>query len=497
MWNEKRRFRILLAAGFIVTVSLSRRAPGHEGSFVVSRDDATPPRLYVNGPHQLLDGSDCIGLIRGDDRLTGFWINDVPQFQTLPEDGAVRGRRRLLSGHRLALRLLHSDKGFCLLEPSSFKPVLAKDGDTYPFFTEERGDFMINMIPRVDHSGIARATFQFVDLAGLHADSAPFSLCFRADFAQEIVRSVAALNSGLQSPSLRMTIAAAGWMAVRKAAPAKSSGARDADGHLHGASRPLVAPKTYREAVEEYYSRLHAIDTWIGVNQYNFVPADADALGELALLIPDLTAAPTSGVPVGERERLNQSAADVAAACRALTISANWSDSIAVREHYDTLSKLFTQFDAFVPRLFRCPMGCEGQKTYPKADPCPVCGMKLADTRAHMDHKPRHGGTFFMAPDYRHHLEGVLAAPREFRVYFYDEFTKAISAEGLDARAEAWKSGANESQALVLRPTDSKEYQTVIVPASIGFPLRIKLFVDFQDGQGPQVFDFEFNEIRP
>jgi hypothetical protein len=55
----------------------------HEGSFVISRDDATPPRLYVNGPCNLLDGSECIGLIQGDDVLKGSWFNDAPQFQTL------------------------------------------------------------------------------------------------------------------------------------------------------------------------------------------------------------------------------------------------------------------------------------------------------------------------------------------------------------------------------------------------------------------------------
>lgn len=54
--------------------------------------------------------------------------------------------------------------------------------------------------------------------------------------------------------------------------------------------------------------------------------------------------------------------------------------------------------------------------------------MNLQDRLAHMDHSPRHGGTFFKAADGIHDLEGTLVGDREFRLYNYDEFTRPIDA---------------------------------------------------------------------
>ena len=50
-----------------------------------------------------------------------------------------------------------------------------------------------------------------------------------------------------------------------------------------------------------------------------------------------------------------------------------------------------------------------------------------SDDAEHQDHHPRHDGTFFMALDGVHHLEGVLVQPGTFLVYLYDAFTKPLN----------------------------------------------------------------------
>ena len=79
-----------------------------------------------------------------------------------------------------------------------------------------------------------------------------------------------------------------------------------------------------------------------------------------------------------------------------------------------------------VPRS-SSPFAIQGQ-TEGRA-PAAVSTPAAPEKGAHMDHKAKHGGAFFMALDNVHHLEGILVPPGTFRVYLYDDHTKPLKAE--------------------------------------------------------------------
>jgi hypothetical protein len=66
-------------------------------------------------------------------------------------------------------------------------------------------------------------------------------------------------------------------------------------------------------------------------------------------------------------------------------------------------------------------------------------------TRMHQDHNPKHGGTFFMAMDYQHHVEGVLLPPRVFRVYLYDSHTEPLDAARMEQASGVVRIGDAEN----------------------------------------------------
>jgi hypothetical protein len=87
---------------------------------------------------------------------------------------------------------------------------------------------------------------------------------------------------------------------------------------------------------------------------------------------------------------------------------------------------------------------------------------------AHGDHNPKHGGTLFMAPNGYHHLEGTLADDGTFRLYLYDDFTRAIDPRGFRARIENVGLTPSEDGALVARlaPRGTADRTEVVVHLS-------------------------------
>jgi len=468
-------------------------AHAHDCAIVVSRDDATPPKLHVNGPSNFLNGEETIDLLPGDAQFVGAWFIDAPGISTMANDGDVRGRLRLRTEHRLALRLVSADSGFCMMEPSTWKPVLCTSGDTYSFVQPEPGQFNIQMVSRLEKPLPCNATFRFVDLAGLHAESAPFTLRFRVDPMIAIGRSFTPAITSARRPGLQI---AAYWflpavMQVGVSGSAKGGNVRAADGHLHGAPPVWVEPSNFKIGVNLFRAHLHDLDAEILAGQYSAAALRAPVMHRLVIALQPLIEQPGSLVPVASRTVLLASTIRCAAICDAILASARLSDPIALREQQADLAKFLAECDVFLPPEFICPMRCEGEKLYPAEKDCPICGMALADSRAHMDHRPKHGGTFFMAADNKHHLEGVLTDDRRFRVYIYDEFTQPLAADGFTARAELSTPGRDTVQRVILKPNANADFLEVQTPPDL-HPISIKLFVDFNNARGEQLFDFRF-----
>jgi Cu/Ag efflux protein CusF len=120
--------------------------------------------------------------------------------------------------------------------------------------------------------------------------------------------------------------------------------------------------------------------------------------------------------------------------------------------------------------------------------------VKTFERRPHGDHNPRHGGTFFMAVDQWHHLEGTLVAPGVFRVYFYDDLSQPLKADGFSAAAVKTDDAAREIGApaslTAVRNPDQNVMEVAFADATL--PINLKLHVKFKPDDKDQAFDFTF-----
>lgn len=122
--------------------------------------------------------------------------------------------------------------------------------------------------------------------------------------------------------------------------------------------------------------------------------------------------------------------------------------------------------------------------------------IKAYDRIPHGDHNPRHGGSFFMAADQWHHLEGTFIAPDIFRVYFYDDLSRPMSPAGFGAQAvRTDNAGAPLGAVVPLVVTRSTDRNTMEAHMrGVTLPVNVELRVAFKAGGKPQAFDFTFTE---
>ena len=124
------------------------------------------------------------------------------------------------------------------------------------------------------------------------------------------------------------------------------------------------------------------------------------------------------------------------------------------------------------------------------------------NARAHGDHNPKHGGTFFMAPDNWHHIEGAYPAAGRFRVYVYDDFSRPLGpsdakqVRGRVVTKEVFDSKTGATRELASAPLvlarNGSFFEARIEP--IALPAKMTAKIAFRSGDKDSRFDFSFPE---
>ncbi|HVS63190.1 MAG TPA: hypothetical protein VMT85_06750 [Thermoanaerobaculia bacterium] len=123
-------------------------------------------------------------------------------------------------------------------------------------------------------------------------------------------------------------------------------------------------------------------------------------------------------------------------------------------------------------------------------------GANPADPNAaaHMDHSPLHGGQFFMAPNFYHHLEGALYEGNVFRIFVYDDFKEPVDPRNFAARIviEHYDSDSGEftEEEFAMEPVPGTDYLQGIVHTE----MPAEFFAGVWLAGEEQRFDFYFTE---
>ena len=87
-----------------------------------------------------------------------------------------------------------------------------------------------------------------------------------------------------------------------------------------------------------------------------------------------------------------------------------------------------------------------------------------------------------MAVDQWHHLEGTLPAPGLFRLYFYDDMTRPLSAAGFSAGITRVDDSGRETGGPLSLATGADPSTLEATLAGAPLPVNVKLRVKFKPG---------------
>jgi hypothetical protein len=146
--------------------------------------------------------------------------------------------------------------------------------------------------------------------------------------------------------------------------------------------------------------------------------------------------------------------------------------------------------------------GSDKEQTEPGTCKDGAAAVRVQKTLAHGNHNPQHGGQFFMATDAWHHLEGTYPSPGVFRIYLYDNYTKALSKERTAAvKARVVTKETTDPQTFVTRevasvpltPSADGSYLEATI-AEVPLPASLVVQAAFTADTPEQRFDFTFAE---
>ena len=140
---------------------------------------------------------------------------------------------------------------------------------------------------------------------------------------------------------------------------------------------------------------------------------------------------------------------------------------------------------------------CARQFDSPWAVALQAPSASTPNPKPHSNHNPQHGGFFFMALDFKHHLEGVLLEPGTFKVYMYDAYTKPLPVEKVQKASGTVQIG-DAADAPIVPLVVAKDRQTLIADLSkqLKLPESLTLSIRFPDSKPdarPEVFTFHFD----
>ncbi len=117
---------------------------------------------------------------------------------------------------------------------------------------------------------------------------------------------------------------------------------------------------------------------------------------------------------------------------------------------------------------------------------------------AHMDHKARHGGAFFMAPDKMHHLEGIYSERCGFRLFFYNAFTEPVRASRFRAFVRVIPDADDQAETQrFLTPAKDGSVLRANLGSDFSRPFTIEAMVKFPGADAPELFTFKIPAKAP